>query len=137
MKVICLGNRFIHPDGAALWLYDQALKKEWPLSIEWIEGGLGGLNLSPHFDTKERILLIDYMPEHTSGTVFNLEEILEKKVAHYDHANALYYLLHCLPELLPTLPSINCMSCNPDEKNWQQHMFTQIGQQVDLYEKVV
>ncbi|MDQ7049104.1 MAG: hypothetical protein Q9M92_05990, partial [Enterobacterales bacterium] len=73
MKIIALGNRYIHPDGAALWVYDQAEKTQWHSPIDWIEGGLGGLNLSPHFETDRPILLLDYMPEFKNAKQYELK----------------------------------------------------------------
>lgn len=140
LKIICVGNRYIEPDGAALWLYDTAIKQTWPTHINWIEGGLGGLNLLPHFDTKENILMLDFMPKQFNGSLFSLAQTLKNNSDSYgqayDHSNAHYYLLHSLPHLYSILPSIHCMACIPTKPNWQQQLFTRVMQHANCYEKV-
>ena len=119
MKLICAGNRYIHPDGAALWLYDQASTQPWPAPFEWIEGGLGGLNLLPHFEDTQAVLVIDYMPDRPNAELLTLAQVQPQQPAHYQHDTALVYLLHALPCLLNAPPDVQLMACNPDVSNWQ------------------
>jgi len=128
MKIICIGNRYISPDGAALWLYDEAIKKSWPKNIEWIEGGLGGLNLMPHFETDDDCLLIDYMPSKKHAETLSLEEVLTHQPKSYDHSSAFYYLLQSLPHVLDALPPVTLMACNPESDHWQKDIMQQIKQ---------
>jgi len=131
VKIICIGNRYIHPDGAAMWLYDEAISNTWSEQINWIEGGLGGLNLLPHFETDEPILILDFMGNKNNAQLFSLKQILQTKVLNYDHTNALQYLLHSLPTLYTTLPTIDVMSCNPDEKDWKNSLYQSINQHIN------
>lgn len=135
MKIICIGNRYINPDGAALWLFDRAIKRNWNSKITWIEGGLGGLNLLPHFDTHKKIIILDYMPSQTNARIIPLKNILSQKVMQYDHSTALNYLLQSLPFLLDKLPDIQLIACRPDDEHWQQPLFDTIQQLFDRYDK--
>ncbi len=136
MKIICIGNRFIHPDGAALWLYDTAQQQTWAAGIHWIEGGLGGLNLLPHFETRQSIILLDYMPQHANASMTPVHQLLNKQIQQYDHSTALYYLLHCLPLVYSSVPDIQCLSCRPDTPHWQTHVFNRIQHHIKQYEEV-
>ncbi len=131
MKIIALGNRYIEPDGAALWFYDEAIKRQWHSQFNWIEGGLGGLNLSPHFETEQSILLLDYMPGFNNGEIYTLDEILQNKPICYDHSTALYYLLATLPVILSNRPKISLMACDPMETDWQGKLFQAIDKLVN------
>lgn len=137
MKIIALGNRYISPDGAALWFYDKAIKQQWNTPIDWIEGGLGGLNLSPHFDTERPILLIDYMPGFKNATQYPLQQVLNNRPTNYDHASALYYLLNALPSLFEKLPRISLMACNPNHTGWMEQLFATINQMTQKPQKLV
>ena len=130
MKILCVGNRYIHPDGAALWLYDEAVTLNWAYPLQWVEGGLGGLNLSPHFDTQETILIVDYMPDYAHGQVLSLSQLLQVPPQGYDHHSALLYLLHSLPQLYKQLPPIFGLACKPENQQWQQQALDCI---VDFY----
>jgi len=126
MKIICIGNRYIHPDGAALWLYDEAITQSWSDNIEWIEGGLGGLNLMPHFETDDEYLLLDYMPSIKHAQTLSLEQGLKIQPKQYDHSTAFYYLLQSLPVVFSTVPNVTLMACNPDTEHWKTDIFHQI-----------
>jgi len=111
------------------------MQKHWPASVQWIEGGLGGLNLSPHFDTHESIIILDYMPKLNNATMLPLSDVLKKQTTVYDHASALYYLLHSLPILYDSLPNIQCLACCPDSNDWQQHIFDTLHHHIEQYEE--
>ncbi len=127
-KIICVGNRFLDPDGAALWIYDQVQKKKEE-HLEWIEGGIGGMNLLPHFETKKEILVLDYFSQTPNATLFSLEEVLAKvDIKEYSHPNAFYYLLNSLEVLLDNKPKISILSCNPQTPAYEKEIFTFIEQ---------
>ena len=128
MKVICLGNRFAYPDGAAMWFYEEMLNKNNLETIQWIEGGIGGLNLYPHLETDEPVLFLDYMPACKNGDIVSWEKLQQPGPVSYGHANALYYLLQNLPHLLDELPTISFMACNPeaDSNEWIQTIYQNI-----------
>ena len=127
-KIICIGNRYIEPDGAALWIYDQIQEKKEE-HLEWIEGGIGGINLLPHFETEKEILVLDYFVGTPNATLFSLEDVLEKvDIREYSHPNAFYYLLNSLDILLENKPKINILSCNPQTPAYEQEIFAFIKQ---------
>ena len=123
-KIICIGNRFLDPDGAALWLYDKVQEKKSE-QLEWIEGGIGGMNLLEHFETQKEILILDYFSGTPNATLFSLEDVLNKvDIREYNHSNAFYYLLSSLDVLLEKKPKINILSCNPDSSAYEQEIFS-------------
>ena len=134
MKIICVGNRFLYPDGAALWLYDDAIKYVWPQEVEWIEGGLGGLNLITHFDTNKDVLVLDFIPNKNNGEVFDSQDEHIAQPCSYSHANALYYLLNSLTHVYDSVPNVLVMACNPEHHNWKQLVLQSINKQVSCYE---
>ena len=133
-KVICIGNRFVHPDGAALWVYDAAVNKQDLTSnarLEWVEGGLGGLNLITHFENITDLLFLDYFKDEKNATFFTLERILESvNITDYTHDSAFYYLLNSLDTLLTTQPKISFLACNPDSPKY----IDEVLENVELWE---
>lgn len=124
-KILCIGNRYVHPDGAAMWVYDRAMQQEQKSSVSWVEGGLGGLNLITHFEDTSRVLLLDYMHNVKNATLFSLEEILSVvSIESYTHESAFYYLLHSLEEYLEELPQIELLSCNPENKEYIEEILS-------------
>ena len=116
-KVICVGNRYVYPDGAALWVYDSAVKEQD--TLRWVEGGLGGLSLITHFENSSRILLLDYIHNVENATLFSLDEILSLvDVSSYSHDTAFYYLLSSLEDYFDKLPNIELLSCDPEKSNY-------------------
>jgi len=129
-KIICIGNRFLHPDGIALWIYDKAIQKE-NQNVQWIEGGIGGMNLLPHFQTDQSILILDYFTNETNAQIFSLKEILQKiNITEYSHPNAFYYLLRSLDILVDKQPKIDILSCNPQSVNYENEIFTSVNEWV-------
>ena len=127
-KILCIGNRYIYPDSAALHVYD-TLNETNPIesSIEWVEGGIGGLSLITHFENVKRILILDYMGDIQNGSFFSLDDVLEvNTIQGYTHESAFYYLLASLEELLQKVPQITFLSCNPANENFVEKIFTQV-----------
>ncbi len=123
-RVICIGNRFIAPDGAALWIYDSVERKK-EQHVEWIEGGLGGMNLLPHFQTDQKILILDYFVDIPNASLFDFDEVVSNiNVKEYSHTNAFYFLLLSLDDLLQSRPSIEFLSCNPKYSDYKEEIFT-------------
>ncbi|MFT5661386.1 MAG: Ni,Fe-hydrogenase maturation factor [Sulfurimonas sp.] len=123
-KIICIGNRYLSPDGASLWIYDKVMQEEKSFDGKvWIEGGIGGMNLLPHFQTQSDILLIDYIPEVKNATLFQLDDLLSQiDIKEYNHASALYYLLGSLDTVLDEKPNIEVLSCNPENECYQNEI---------------
>lgn len=123
-RVLCVGNRYLYPDCSALLVYDEALKSKPWQELEWIDGGLGGLNLISYFENIKNILIIDYMPSVQHLQLFSLESILNKvNIQEYSHENALYYLLKSLSVILEKVPSVSILSCNPEKENYIEETF--------------
>lgn len=93
-KIICLGNRFISPDNFGIRVYEQLLKNSIE-DIEIVEGGIGGLNLSLHFEDESPILLVDYGIGYEKN-LLDMEEICKQEVDSFSHDSALLYLLKSL-----------------------------------------
>ncbi|MDF1874792.1 hypothetical protein JHD48_03460 [Sulfurimonas sp. SAG-AH-194-I05] len=127
-KIICIGNRFVYPDGAALWVYDAVKKETSRKSDMWIEGGLGGLNLITHFEDTSDILLLDYIKEEKNASFFSLQTVLENTNSkEYTHDSAFYYLLHSLETLLPSQPNITFLACNPDKEGFIKEVIEHVN----------
>ena len=123
-KIICVGNRYLNPDGASLWIYDKVKKEQKQFEGKtWIEGGIGGMNLLPHFQTNSDILLLDYIPDIKNATLFHLDDLLARMdIKEYNHASALYYLLGSLDTVLDEKPNIEVLSCNPENEYYQDEV---------------
>ncbi|MDQ7045662.1 MAG: hypothetical protein Q9M32_07105 [Sulfurimonas sp.] len=125
-RVLCVGNRYLYPDSAALDVYDEA-REQGKNFVEWVEGGLGGLNLLPHFENVKDILILDYMPETQNTKIYALSEVL--KNVYYDtyhHESALYYLLKSLDTLLERVPNVEVMACVPQNENFIDEVFESV-----------
>jgi len=117
-----VGNRFLYPDSSALMVCDKALQSQTADSaLEWVDGGLGGLNLATYFQDIKKVLILDYMPNTKHLELFTLEAILkEMSVKEYSHETALYYLLQSLSVILEKVPEVEILSCDPEEENYIQ-----------------
>lgn len=124
-RILAVGNRYLYPDNAALMVYDEVMKMQNMSNTEWIDGGLGGLNLVSYFENIKNILILDYMPNTKHLTLFTLESILQEiNIKEYSHETALFYLLKSLSTLVETVPNITLLSCNPQEDNYIQKTVT-------------
>ncbi len=123
IKIICVGNRYIYPDGAALTIYDQQQQFHLDFKVErnkvqWVEGGLGGLSLLPHFETDANILILDYMPQYPNASLVPFDQ-LSVTTQDYHHATAFLYLLQTLKYTLEKIPDIMFVSCRPEQTDWE------------------
>ncbi len=129
-KIICIGNRFIYPDGAALWIYDKVQNEHTHMknNVSWIEGGLGGLNLITHFEDASEVLLLDYMADIRNASFVEIEAVIDSFTqGGYSHDSAFYYLLKSLPEILEKPPKVRLLSCNPENESYIDGIFTKIN----------
>jgi hydrogenase maturation protease len=122
-KILCIGNRYVYPDGAALWIYEKVIQNKLQ-TLEWIEGGLGGLNLITHFEGCSKVLLLDYVQGVKNAQLFSFKEILEHiNVQSYSHESAFYYLLNSLDDYFDgEAPKIELISCNPEDENYMDEV---------------
>jgi len=90
MKIICIGNRFSYPDNFGILIYEKLIKID--LDYEIIEGGIGGMNLLPHFETNDKILIIDYA-QNFDKNILTKKDIEQIELTEYNHSTAFLYLL--------------------------------------------
>ncbi len=131
MKFLCIGNRFLNPDGAAIWLMEaaQEVSEQWLPTTQWVEGGLGGLNLLPHFETTDPVVIVDYAPDYPHASLIPWSQLQLALPTHYDHNTALYYGLHTLNQLLDPPPPLALFSLNPKTTtDWQAQALDRLAQ---------
>ncbi len=116
--ILCVGNRFVAPDNAALMLLTSARRQTWPTSVRWVEGGLGGLSLLTWFERAHRVLVADYAAHQHPELIVPWADARVTPPTGYDHNTALRYLLHQLPELVNPLPEVFLLACRPHSEDW-------------------
>ncbi|EKD89174.1 MAG: Hydrogenase maturation protease [uncultured bacterium] len=100
--IICIGNRLLVEDSAALMVFDRLQQRSLPDNISVIEGGLMGLNLLPFLEQGGRVVFVDNVSGFTrpgSLVVLGQEEIIATGAGHYDHNSGLAYVLSVLPKV--------------------------------------
>lgn len=100
--IICIGNRLLMEDSAALMVFDKLQQKSLPDTIELIEGGLMGLSLLPFLERGGRVVFVDNVSGFTRRgalVVLNQEEIIASGSEYYDHNSSLAYVLSVLPKV--------------------------------------
>ena len=100
--IICIGNRLLVDDSAALLVFDRLQQKALPDTLNVIEGGLMGLNLLPYLENGGRVIFVDTVSGFTqkgSLIVLGQEEIIATGAEHYDHTSSLAYVLSVLPKV--------------------------------------
>ena len=115
MKIICIGNRFSYPDNFGMLIYDELKKLD--LKYEIIEGGIGGMNLLPHFETNDKILIIDYA-QNFNKQILTKKDIEKIELKEYNHSTAFLYLLKSIENDY----TIFVENSKFDEKNIQQYI---------------
>lgn len=101
-SIICIGNRLLAEDSAALMVFDRLQQRSLPDNVSVIEGGLMGLNLLPFLEQGGRVVLVDNVSGFTrpgSLVVLDQKEIIATGTGHYDHNSGLAYVLSVLPEV--------------------------------------
>jgi hydrogenase maturation protease len=101
-KIVCAGNRFSPEDCFGPLVYDRLMLQTTPPGVEIIDGGLAGIDLLPHFENSDRVVVVDRI--HGFGQPGELlkvvwDEIAQSKAVAYGHSAGLQYLLLCLPAL--------------------------------------
>ena len=91
MKIICIGNRFSYPDNFGILIYEKLIKID--LDYEIIEGGIGGMNLLPHFETNDKILIIIDYAQNFDKNILTKKDIEQIELTEYNHSTAFLYLL--------------------------------------------
>ena len=89
-RVICIGNRFYYPDNFGILIYEELKKMDLPYEV--VEGGVGGMSLSPYFEDDAKILIVDYAKDFDKK-ILNNEDIQKIKIDEYNHSNAFLYFL--------------------------------------------
>jgi hydrogenase maturation protease len=100
--IICIGNRLLVEDSAALMVFDRLQQRSLPDNISVIEGGLMGLNLLPFLEHGGRVVFVDNVSGFTrpgSLIVLDQEKIIATGTEHYDHNSSLAYVLSVLPKV--------------------------------------
>ena len=100
--IICIGNRLLVEDSAALMVFDRLQQRSLPDNISVIEGGLMGLNLLPFLEQGGRVVFVDNVSGFTrpgSLIVLDQEKIIATGTEHYDHNSSLAYVLSVLPKV--------------------------------------
>lgn len=100
--IICIGNRLLVDDSAALMVFDRLQQQLLPDNVSVIEGGLMGLNLLPFLEHGGRVVFVDNVSGFTrpgSLVVLDQKEIIATGAEHYDHNSCLAYVLSALPEV--------------------------------------
>ena len=103
IRIICIGNRLLSQDAAALAVYDHLAARRLPPGIDLIEGGLAGLNLLPLLEEGGRVVFVDTVTGFAktgSIVILKLPQIVESLAEeHYGHSAGLPYLLSVLPHV--------------------------------------
>lgn len=120
-KIVCVGNAFAYPDSFGMEIYNQLQTQEIE-DLEIVEGGVGGLNLAPHFDTPEPVLIVDH------GVGFNkkilsTEDIKKIKIDSYNHSNAFIYLLK-------SIEKDNILIYISNSENWKKEEISLCCQEI-------
>ena len=89
-RVICIGNRFYYPDNFGILIYEELKKMDLPYEV--VEGGVGGMSLSPYFEDDAKILIVDYAKDFDKK-ILNNEYIKKIEIDEYNHSNAFLYFL--------------------------------------------
>ena len=93
IRIICIGNRLLEQDAAALDVHDYLATRQLPPGIDLIEGGLAGLNLLPFLEEGGRVVFVDTVSGFTktgSVVILKLSQIVESLTEkYYDHAAGL------------------------------------------------
>lgn len=107
LRIICIGNRFYHPDSGGPRVYDLLVASRLPSSTELIDGGLSGLNLLGLLEGVVHVIFVDtvegFLPEGGVVIVENPELDLQYQDKH-DHNSGLAYLLRSVPFALDSAP---------------------------------
>lgn len=101
-KIICIGNRHIKGDDIGPRVYDNLCKYPASHSIEYVDGGLGGLNLLNQLDSTQHVLFVDTVYGFTTpggSILLDIERIVACSTSSYDHSAGLPYLLKLLPNV--------------------------------------
>ncbi len=121
-RIICIGNRYIDEDSAGPRVYDILNGgKNRPFDVEIIDGGLGGINLIPFFESCKRVILVDQLKNDGQPdeiVVMDASDVAATADRHFGHAAGAGYLLRMLPQACEEdLPEISIVgiSGNPDE----------------------
>ncbi len=101
-KILCAGNRYCPDDSFGPLVYDHLLMKSLPSDVEVIDGGLAGIDLLHHFETANRVVVVDRIhgfgePDKVHTLLW--DEFIQCNMVEYGHSEGLQYLLLCLPAL--------------------------------------
>ena len=98
--IVCIGNRLVEEDRAALEVYDLLRGQALPEGLELVEGGLAGLDLLPLLERGGRVVFVDQVRGFAAEdevVVVEREEIVAAGSGHYGHEAGLPYLMAVLP----------------------------------------
>ena len=101
--IVCIGNRLVAEDCAALEVYDLLRSQALPEGLELVEGGLAGLDLLPLLERGGRVVFVDqvrgFAGEDEMVVVDREEIVAAAGSGHYGHEAGLPYLMAVLPRV--------------------------------------
>ena len=107
-QIICIGNRLVPEDAAALLVYDYLCAGVLPDGVEVVEGGLAGIDLLPRLEQGGRIVFVDTVAGFTQKgqmVVLDRETILaQTPEPRFGHNAGIGYLLALLPHVCEGTP---------------------------------
>jgi hydrogenase maturation protease len=116
-RIICVGSSTLDADSAGCRVHARLAAMELPADVELIDGGLRGLDLLPHFENAEKVVLVDAVRGWAGpGQVVLLDgdALCEATAERYDHASSLTYLLRTLPAVLEAgVPAVELVGLEP------------------------
>jgi hydrogenase maturation protease len=110
-RIICLGNRYFHPDSAGPMVYDILARRSLPENTERIDGGLAGLDLLPFLENVGRVIFVDsvvgFLAKPGIVVIDDPSNALRPELD-YGHNAGLAYLLRAARTVLETpMPHIS------------------------------
>ncbi len=101
-RIICIGNRYLPEDAAAILVYEALISMELPAGVEVVDGGLAGLDLLYLVEGMERVVFVDAVSGfgvHGSVSLLNKNEVTALADQCFGHSSGLPYLLKVMPEV--------------------------------------
>lgn len=115
-RIVCLGNRSEESDSAGPLVYDQLAEREFPNSVEVVNGGLPDLNLLELVETSERVIFVDTVTGiGEPGEVLLIEDVsqLLHRTDRPERGDGLGYLLTMLEAVDGSAPEILVVGLEP------------------------
>jgi len=116
-RIICVGNRYVPGDDVGPRVYDCLLRRDLPVHVCAVDGGLMGLDLLRFVEGAQRVVFVDALPGFAPPgrtVVLRHRAALEERPAAYGHDGGLACLLRMLPAVCTgELPEIVLVGSEP------------------------